>query len=284
MEITRAVVTAAGPGQRHLPVQTLVDQDGETRSLLAIVVGAALAGGVEEVCVVVCPGDQERYAAALGALANRVVFAEQDEPRGYGDAILRARDFVGGRPFLHLISDHVFVSTAERSCVEQLVAAAQQHECSVSAVVPTRETLLPYFGAVGGKRAPGTADLFEIERIIEKPTPTQAEQELVVPGLRAGQYLCFSGLHVLTASVMDLLAELAAVTPPNAKVELSPALNELARRERYLAMEVKGLRYAVDTKYGLLTAQLALALTGRDRVEVLSQLCLTLAELLAGRA
>ena len=43
--------------------------------------------------------------------------------------------------------------------------------------------------------------------MIEKPTPTEAEQRLIVPGLRAGHYLCFFGMHVLTPAVMELLGE-----------------------------------------------------------------------------
>ena len=50
---------------------------------------------------------------------------------------------------------------------------------------------------------------------------------------------------------------------------LSPVLAELAQHERYLALETHGRRYAVDVRYGLLTAQLALALSGQDRDEVL---------------
>ena len=69
----------------------------------------------------------------------------------------------------------------------------------------TRESLLPYFGAVGGRRLPGGQDLYRVETVIEKPTPTEAEQHLVVPGLRAGHYLCFFGMHVLTPAVMEIL-------------------------------------------------------------------------------
>lgn len=281
MRIAHAVITAAGAHQRHLPVQTLVDRDGETKSLLRIIAEAALLGGIEEVCVVVYPGDQAAYAGALGDLRSRVAFVEQREPLGYGHAVLCAAEFVGDRPFLHLIGDHVFISTAERSCVEQVVRAAEEHDCAVSAVVATREGLLPYFGAVGGRRMPGSSDLFEIERVIEKPTPTEAEQELVVPGLRAGHYLCFSGLHVLTQSTMHILRDHLERRPAGSKLELSPALDEVARRERYLALDLHGLRYAVDTRYGLLTAQVALALHGADRAEVLALLCQALAEQLA---
>jgi UTP--glucose-1-phosphate uridylyltransferase len=53
---------------------------------------------------------------------------------------------------------------------------------------------------------------------------------------------------------------------------LSDALAELAGREQYLALQVAGRRYDLGAKYGLLTAQVALSLGGRDRNEVLSQL------------
>jgi UTP--glucose-1-phosphate uridylyltransferase len=57
------------------------------------------------------------------------------------------------------------------------------------------------------------------------------------------------------------------------------ALAELARQEQYLALEADGRRYDLGTAYGLLIAQFALALNGRDRSEVLSQIL----ELLADR-
>src|SRR5204863_3273209 len=123
---------------------------------------------------------------------------------------------------------------------------------SVSAVVPTRENMLPYFGAIGGTRVPRRHDLYEIENVLEKPTPTEAEQSLIIPGLRAGYYLCFFGMHVLTNAVMDLLGELDAAGGKDGKFALSPALAKLADREKYLALQVQGRRYDMGGKYGLL--------------------------------
>ena len=65
----------------------------------------------------------------------------------------------------------------------------------------------------------------------------------------------------------------------NAPVTLVDALAEVARQEQYLAVEDQGRRYDLGAPYGLLIAQLALALNGPDRGEVLSQLI----ELLADR-
>ena len=220
----------------------------------------------------ICPGAEENFLKASGELAGRLTFIEQDVPRGYGDAILRARDFVGDEPFLHLVSDHVYISRGDTSCARQIVELAQKENCAVSAVQATRENMLPYFGTVGGNPETNSNDLYRISKIIEKPTPTLAEQELVVAGLRASHYLCLSGMHVLTPLVMELLEEHIAQAPAGTNIQLSPALNELANRQQYLALEIAGLRYNIGVKYGLLKSQLAIALSGKDRDNILTQL------------
>ena len=277
MKTTKAVITAAARSQRTLPLQTLVDRDGVNKSVLGIVVEEALGAGIEDIAVVICPGDEVAYREAAGEHAGRLQFLLQTEPLGYGHAIHCARAFVGDAPFLHMVGDHIYVSAQSKGCARQLVEVAEAHSCAVSGVQPTRENLLPYFGAVGGQRVPGTQDLYQVERVIEKPTPTEAEQELLVPGLRSGHYLCFFGMHVLTPLVMELLSR--RVTAQNGTaLQLSPVLAELATHERYLALEAQGRRYPVDARYGLLTAQLALALSGQEREEVLTMLCELLAQ------
>ncbi len=272
MRISKAVITAAGPTQRRLPLQTVTDRDGAEKTVLHILVEETFRAGVDEVCVVACPGDEVAYAEAVGAYANRLTFARQDEPLGYGHAVYCARDFVGDEPFLHLVSDHLYVNGGASGCAQDLVEMATAQECSVSAVQPSHESLLPYYGCVAGRRVRGAAGLYEVDTVMEKPTPTEAEQWLVVSGLRAGHYLCFFGMHVLTPVVMEILAERVGEAGGQRQVTLSEALSILAHRERYLAMESHGLRYDVGVKYGILTAQLALALNGKDSELVLSRI------------
>ncbi len=286
MRIAKAVITAAGRNQRTLPLQTLRDRDGTEKAVLGILVEEALSAGVEEVAVVVVPGDEDPYTAAIASVIGehgaRVTFIPQARPLGYGHAVYCARDFVGTDPFLHLVGDHLYVSREERTCARQLVSVAVAESCAVSAVQATRETLLPYFGTVGGRRVASRKDLYMVETVVEKPTPTEAELSLIVPGLRAGHYLCFFGMHVLTSAVMEILSEQVADADSNGErsVTLSEALNVLAGREKYLALEERAQRFDVGVRYGLLTAQLALALSGVDREEVLARLV----ELLASRS
>ncbi len=279
MKTTKAVITAAGRSQRTLPLQRLVDRDGVPKSVLRIVIEEALRAGINDVCLVICPGDEAAYREAAGEHAGRLQFVPQIEPLGYGHAVYCAREFIQNEPFLHMVGDHIYVRTSAAGFAQQLVELAETHSCSVSGVESTRENLLPYFGTVGGQRVKGTQDLYLIERVVEKPTPTEAEQTLTVPGLRAGHYLCFIGMHVLTPVVMEILAQQVESSDRPDCIELSPVLNELAAREQFLAVEAPGRRYPIDVRYGLLTAQLALALSGQDRDEVLTGLC----ELLADR-
>src|SRR6266853_1688848 len=270
MDIRKALITAAGTDQRTLPLQSLVDRDGATKTALAIIVEEILRAGVEQIGVVIVPGDAAEYRAAAGKHADRLTFIEQAAPLGYAHAIHCAAEFCGDDAFLLLVGDHLYLSATENGCAQQLVEVARAANCAVSAVQSTHESLLPYYGAVGGRLVNAAQRLYQIEAVLEKPTPTEAEQKLDVPGLRAGYYLCFFGMHVLTPDVQRTLGELFAAAPGREKtVNLRTALARLAIQERYLAAELEGRRYDFGVKYGLLTAQLALALAGRDRDEVL---------------
>jgi len=253
-------------------LQTLVDRGGETKSTLQIIAEEAVSAGIEQIGVVICPGDDDDYAQAAGSLAGRMTFLPQTESRGYGHALWTARPFTGDESFLHFVGDHLYVSRDERRSAQILVETATRESCALSAVQATRENMLPYYGTVGARRVPQRQNLYSVERVIEKPTPTEAEQHLLVPGLRAGHYLCFFGMHVLTPRVMLFLDEDVAKAGPEEKVQLSPALARLAGQEKYLATELPGDRYNIGVKYGLFMAQLALAMEGEDAKEVLAQM------------
>jgi UTP--glucose-1-phosphate uridylyltransferase len=277
VKIRKAVITAAGKNQRSLPLQTLVDRDGHEKSVLHILVEHALAGNVEEVCVVTWPGDEGRYLQAVSNFSGTVRFIAQTEPHGYGHAIYSASAFTGDEPFLHLVGDHLYVSPTEQSCAQRIVEVAEAGSCAVSSVQATRETLLHRYGTVGGRRQGTRRDLYRVETVIEKPTPTEAEQRLISPGLRTGHFLCFFGLHVLTPTVMEVLGK--KIAENRGPVTLTSALAQVAQQEEYLALEDPGRRYDIGARYGLLNAQLALALSGPERSEVMAQLL----ELLAYR-
>jgi len=270
MQIKKALITVAGPDQRNLALQTLVDRDGMRKTVLEILINEVQQAGIEEIGIVIQSSDLEVYKSIVNN-DSQIQFILQDKPRGYGYAILCGASFVGNDYFLHLVGDHLYVNRSEKPCAKHIVEIAVKNKSSVSAVTSTRESLIPNYGTVGGHRIHPTNDLYQIDKVIEKPTPTLAEQKLIIPGLRAGHYLCFLGMHVLSPTIMELLQHKSDETG-DSRFGLSEALNELATKEQYLALEKNDLRFDIGSTYGLLKAQLALGLNGIDRDLIQSEL------------
>ncbi|MEJ7639892.1 MAG: sugar phosphate nucleotidyltransferase [Singulisphaera sp.] len=185
MQITKAVITAAGRGARHYPasdtvqkaLMPVVDRDGLTKPVLQIIAEEAMESGIEEIGVVSAPGDEAYYrrhfrqyaenlraafrgvewaevqARRLVELDGRLRFSVQPEPDGFGHAVWCARDFVGGEPFLLLLGDHLYVSSESRRCARQLIELATAEACAVSAVQATREHLIHQYGTLTGRGA-----------------------------------------------------------------------------------------------------------------------------------
>ena len=268
----KAVVTAASPTEHHLPLQTLVDSEGVAKTALEIILDDLFSSGLESAALIIFPGTRDAYLDASGPHAERLTLIEQTSPRGYGHAVWSARDYTGADPFLLLVGDHLYLSHREESCAAQLLALAASHGGCVSAVNATHESQLHLYGTIGGTRVPGSPSTYQVQSIVEKPTPTLAEQELIVPGLRAGHYLCFFGMHALTPAVMEDLDRKVAALEDGDSLTLTPTLASIANAERYLATELAGQRFNIGERYGLLRAQLSLALAGPHRDEVLSDL------------
>jgi UTP--glucose-1-phosphate uridylyltransferase len=92
-----------------------------------------------------------------------------------------------------------------------------------------------------------------------------------------GYYLCFFGMHVLTPLIFQILEKhLQGNTSGN--VLLTPALQELSTQDKYLALEVKGNRYDISKRFGLLQAQISLGLAGQAHDQTLTTIVESLAE------
>jgi UTP--glucose-1-phosphate uridylyltransferase len=271
LPVKHALITAAGADERRLPLQNLSDRRGDWKPAIVIQIDEMLDAGIEKIGVIIRPVDRPAYEAVLAPYGQRVALVEQPAPLGYGHAVLCGREFVGAHPFLLQVSDHLYVGGGEKSCTAQLLELARAEGCALSAVQPTPESLLCHYGTIAGSLVPGRRDLYQVETVIEKPTPTVAEQTCVVPGLRLGHYLCFFGMHVLTPTTFTLL-DAAQHTAPDQKLGLSPTLAALASREKYLAARLSGRRADLEARLGVFRAQLALGLNGPAREALLAVL------------
>ncbi|HVN48413.1 MAG TPA: sugar phosphate nucleotidyltransferase [Bacteroidota bacterium] len=306
----KAVITAAARNERLYPAATtvqksmlpVIDVDGINKPIIQIIAEEAFQSGIEELCIVCAAGDEERYresfqtlcetsqklyphksssvpqAQNIKTMLDRLTFVVQAEPRGYGHAVYQAKEFVKNEPFLLLHGDYLYTSSLlHKRCSRQIIELAEHEHCSVAAVNPTLEHLIGKYGTLTGRNYKNLNGVYQIEKIVEKPSVSQAELELKTAGLRAGFYLCFFGMYVFQPILFDLLTE-ELKTDSGGPILLTPVQQKLAEQEKYLALEIQGKRYDTSKIFGLFQAQLALGLAGQLRDEVLTTLLQTLAD------
>jgi UTP--glucose-1-phosphate uridylyltransferase len=281
----------------------LMDRDGVCKPAIQIIIEEALDSGIEEVCLVVNPhnlGQIEQHFAPLSPeemkqfkgkdwallqsariqqIAARLTFTVQETPEGYGHAVYQAREFVGGEPFLLMLGDHIYTTSAEKRCARQILDVFEKYGSSVSAVQQTPTELLHLFGTVTGKRIGDRPQTYETRAIYEKPTPEYAEEHLRVSGLLHGMYLCFFGMHILTPGVFDCLQyAIDNDLREKGEFQFTSAQERLrAAGERYLAFEAVGDRHDIGIPFGFAQTQAALALNSVFKEQMLSSLVRTLA-------
>ncbi|MDE2727480.1 MAG: sugar phosphate nucleotidyltransferase, partial [Gemmatimonadota bacterium] len=153
--IRKAVIPLAGHGVRMLPATRavrkalfpIVDVRGRVCPVLQLIIEEAVNAGIEEIGLVIAPEDEaliRAYFSRLpgplksvignradlltaaespGALSEKLTFITQDRPRGFGDAVLRAKAWIGGDPVLVMLGDHLYLSGEDRCCARQLLDA-----------------------------------------------------------------------------------------------------------------------------------------------------------------
>lgn len=311
-KVRKAVITAAGRGTRQYPASAavqkelfpLVDRDGLTKPVIQIIGEELLDSGIEEICIVTQPGEEKIYrdyfrrmtdeevrayrgkdwaileSEKLGAFGERLHFAEQKTPEGFGHAVYQARAFVGDEPFVLMLGDHIYISNVKDRCTAQLVRVFESYRAdAVTGVQPTLEKLLHLFGVIRGAPIDPSKGVYKAELIVEKPSVELAREKLVTPGLPAGNYLAHFGIHVFSPQIFDALEHLIVNNiRRNNEFQLTDAQELMRQRvDKYWAVVVDGQRYDTGIPYGLMETQLALALNGVHRVEI----CEAIARILA---
>ena len=313
-KVRKAVITAAGRGTRQYPASTavqkemfpLVDRDGLTKPIIQIIAEEALDSGIEEICIITQPGEESLYreyfkrldndsvksfrgkdwaileSEKLQGLGERLHFAEQHSPEGFGHAVYQAKGFVGDEPFLLLLGDHVYISNTKERCARQLTRVFEQYMLdAVTGVQPTLERDLHGFGTIRGEAVDASKGIYRAQLIIEKPAIEVAREQLVTPGLPAGNYLSHFGMHVFSPRIFDSLEYLIENDlREKGEIQLTAAQEHLRQQSKdgkYWVVVSQGQRYDTGIPYGLMETQLALALNGIHRV----QLCEAIARILA---
>ena len=290
--VKKAVIPIAGYGTRLFPATkavpkalfSIISQDGFAKPVIQLIIEEALTAGVEEVCLVAQPQqvdpiadyfsgtvvDAIREKAELAAQADRLEeigerlhFAIQTEPQGFGHAIYCARDFAGGEPVIILLGDHLYISESGISCAKQLADVYEEVGRSVTSLDLCHESELSLNGVVHGTPSIGSSRLYTLTQIAEKPTADFAQAHLRVEGVPEQQYLCNFGIDLLTPLLFDILDyNYKHQILTHGEIQLRDAMTEMIRQEGMYGYQIAGQRYDTGNPQELLRTVYAFGLQG----------------------
>ena len=268
-KVRKAVIPAAGLGTRFLPLTKSVPKEMFPlidRPIIHYVVEEAILSGIEDILIITARGKRaiEDYFDAspelemllqksnkkellmvvkeVESLAN-IHYIRQKEPRGLGDAVLRAEKHIGDEPFAVLLGDNVI--KCDVPCIKQLISVFEKYEAPVIAVEELPKEKISRYAAVKGKMI--DSSLYLVEDILEKPPVERIESNLGTVGR-----------YIFTPEIFDCIKE----TPPDIRneVQLTDAIGILKDRREVYAFKFNGKRYDTGNKLGYIQAILDFAL------------------------
>ena len=274
--VRKAVIPAAGFGTRLFPATKatkkelfpIIDQDGIAKPAILLIVEEALKAGVDEVVIIVQEHDLEafqsffnvqvtienynklprhfqEYAQRILEMGRHVTFAIQDKQEGFGDAVYSAREAVSNEPFLLMLGDHIYRSSSDRSCAQQLIEAYNKHGISVLGLRRTPEDKIANFGTATGVWIEEER-LLNVTEFAEKPTVDYARTNLRMPGLPEDEYLTVFGQYIIKPQIFDYLEEhIKHNVRERGEFQLTSALDRLRQEDGFLGLIVDGQRYDI---------------------------------------
>jgi UTP--glucose-1-phosphate uridylyltransferase len=272
MEITKAVVPAAGLGTRLLPATKSQPKEMlpvVDRPAIQWVVEEAIAAGISDLLIITGRGKRtledhfdrsielERHLAAknniealaaIREISNGPItfFVRQKQPLGLGHAVLCAEKHVGKENFAVMLGDDIFVSNPP--AIKQMMDFYQHHPGMIIAVQKVPKEQIPLYGIVSvlEKSKP-----LEVSDIVEKPTISESPSDLAV-----------IGRYILPPDIFQALKE----TKPdkNGEIQLTNAIKKLIGKLPVYAYQFSGCRYDIGNLLTYLQTNIELALKNAE--------------------
>lgn len=283
-KIRKAIIPAAGFGTRFLPATKAVPKEMlpiVDKPTIQYIVEEAVKSGIEEIllitnCYKSCienhfdtsfelekkleqSNDIEHLEMVqkIAAMAN-VYSVRQKNPRGLGHAVLCAKSFVGDEPFAILLGDDIVVNPDGPTATQQLIEVYDQTGASVVGVQSVADENVHKYGIIDPKEKLSER-LSHVAGFVEKPSKENAPSNFAI-----------LGRYILTPEIFALL-ETQAPGKGN-EIQLTDAIDRLAKNEDVYAYEFAGSRYDVGDKKGFLQAQIDFALAREDLRETMIEI------------
>lgn len=273
MQVRKVVIPVAGWGTRSLPAVKNVPKEMLPifrKPSIQYIVEEAIDSGLSDVVFVNNQTkriieDHFDYNLALEQLLERkgqkslleevrkvaemanIIVVRQKEALGLGHAVLRAKKVVQDEPFAVMVGDDLMFNRDPG--MNQVLDVWKNERMPVVGVMEVPRDKVSRYGIIDAEEyAPG---LYRIRGVKEKPRMENAPSRLAVVGR-----------YVLTPEVFN---HLEALTPDQTgEIQLTDALDALARQNRLLAVKLRGQRFDVGDWVDYLTANIYFVLQDED--------------------
>jgi UTP--glucose-1-phosphate uridylyltransferase len=272
-EVRKAVIPAAGLGTRFLPATKAMPKEMLPlidRPVIQYVVEEAVASGIDDLIIITGRGkraledyfddspelemhlkkhrkhDMLKVIQDISSLVD-IHYIRQKEPRGLGDAVLRAEKHIGEEPFAVLLGDDIIVNSIP--CIKQLIDTFNHNRGSVIAVSNVLPEKVSSYGIISGRAL--SPSLYHVEDIIEKPSLQEAPSRIGAIGRYVFTPEIFSCLHEIQPGV-------------GGEIQLTDAIRCLSQQQAVYAFEFSGRRYDTGDRLGYVQAIIDFALAHEE--------------------
>jgi len=272
-EVRKAVIPAAGLGTRFLPATKSMPKEMLPlidRPVIQYVVEEAIDSGIEDLIIITGRGkraiedyfddspelemhlrDHGKFEALrtvqeISSLID-IHYIRQKEPRGLGDAILRAEKHIGDEPFAVLLGDDIIRNCVP--CTKQLIDLYREKERSIVAVEAVPQEKIRSYGIIRGTQV--SPSLYRIEDIVEKPRIEEAPSNIGA-----------IGRYIFTPDIFECLKN----TSPGVggEIQLTDGIRILLQIQEIYAHLFQGTRYDTGDKAGYVKAIIDFALGNNE--------------------
>ncbi|EGK8084121.1 UTP--glucose-1-phosphate uridylyltransferase GalU [Campylobacter lari] len=259
------IFPAAGYGTRFLPATKTLPKEMLpilTKPLIHYGVDEALEAGMETMGFVTGRGKRaledyfdisyelehqiagtkkEYLLSEIRALIDRCTFTftRQNEMKGLGDAVLKAKPLVQDEAFGVILADDLCVNEDGVNVLAQMVKIYEKYRCSVIAVMEVEANQVSNYGVIAGNAV--EEDLIMVNSMVEKPDPKDAPSNLAI-----------IGRYILTPDIFGILENTKA--GKNGEIQLTDALLSQATNNMVLAYKFKGKRFDCGSVEGFVEA------------------------------
>lgn len=269
MKIKKAIIPAAGLGTRVLPASKACPKEMlpiVDKPAIQYIVEEAVKAGITDILIITNRGKgiiedhfdhsfeletmlKERgktealaQVEPLAHLAN-IYYIRQKETRGLGDAVLRAKEFVGDEPFAVLYGDDVIIG--EIPAIGELCDAYERYGKSVVGIKEVSDEYIVKYSSMKTEHIDG--QFYSISDMIEKPS-------------LESKFSNFSilGRCVLEPEIFDILSEIPLGA--GGELQLTDAMAVIARTKGITGVDFSGTRYDMGNKFGILKANIEVGL------------------------